>query len=164
MARSRPKGGAGLIAVFIENEAGSDIKHHYDEATFEVIETERVGAEYPYPYGFVPGTLAPDGDAVDCFVLTSRELRSGTTIHCEPLALLEQTEGGEVDHNILAVPQGDPAPNLLAAQEIIGSFLDKFMAGVAERRAVMGRLLPVDDAITYLADHRTAKPPRPSQP
>ncbi len=58
------------ITVFIENEAGSDVKHHYNEETFEVLRTERVGVDYPYPYGFVPGTLAPDGDAADCFVIT----------------------------------------------------------------------------------------------
>ena len=51
------------ITVFVENEAGSNIKHHYNEATFTVERTEQVGAHYPYPYGFIPDTIAPDGDA-----------------------------------------------------------------------------------------------------
>ncbi|MCL1594404.1 MAG: inorganic diphosphatase, partial [Actinomycetia bacterium] len=59
---------SNLITVFIENEAGSVIKQHFDEATLSIERTEHVGAAYPFPYGFIPETLAPDGDAVDCFV------------------------------------------------------------------------------------------------
>jgi inorganic pyrophosphatase len=138
------------ITVFIENEAGTDVKHHYDEETLRVLRTERVGAEYPYPYGFVPGTLAPDGDAADCFVLTENHLVTGATVRCVPVALLEQTEGGETDHDVLAVPIGEPVPDIHAALDRFGRFFEGFMAGVPGREAAMGRLLPEADAREYL--------------
>ena len=143
---------AETIRVFIENEAGTDVKHHYDEETFEHLGTERVGADYPYPYGFVPGTLAPDGDAADCFVITDRVLRSGDTVVCVPVALLEQTEGGTTDHDVLAVPAGEPAPDLTGVTAEFGPFFDRFGGGDPSRRAAMGRLLPTGAARQYLTD------------
>jgi inorganic pyrophosphatase len=140
------------IEVFIENEAGSDVKHHYDEETLQVLRTERVGAAYPYPYGFVPGTLAPDGDAADCFVITGRPLRSGDVVSCLPVALVEQTEGGATDHNVIAVIPGDPAPDLGEVAAAIGCFVERFMVGVPGRESVMGRLLPADAAVHYLEE------------
>ena len=138
------------ITVFIENEAGSDVKHHYDEEALRVLRTERVGAAYPFPYGFVPGTLAPDGDAADCFVITPKRLRSGDTVACLPVALVEQTEGGATDHDVIAVIPGDPDPDLGEVVAAIGRFLERFMAGVPGRESAMGRLLPADAAVRYL--------------
>ena len=100
------------VRVFIENEAGSDLKHHHDEQRFVVTLVERVGAPFPYPYGFVPGTLAPDGDAVDCFVITGRPLQTGDMVTAEIVGLMEQTDGGGGNHNVVAVLPGDPPPDL----------------------------------------------------
>lgn len=140
----------GPISVFVENEAGSEIKHHYNEETFAVTHTENVGVAYPFPYGFVPNTLAPDGDAADCFVITTEVLPTGTTILCDPVALVEQTEGGDTDNNVIAVPVGDPVPDLEAVQAAIGYFVERFLVGVPGRESVMGRLLPAEDAFAYL--------------
>ena len=145
------------LRVFIENEAGSDVKHHYNEETYEVLRTERVGAEYPYPYGFVPGTLAPDGDAADCFVITNKTLRSGNFVDCVPVALLEQTEGGDTDHNVLAVLPGAPLPDLDNVQEEIRRFITEFRAGDPGGEGVPGRLLPGDIALAYVASSAAAK-------
>lgn len=150
------------ITVFIENEAGSDVKHHYNEETFEVLRTEHVGVDYPFPYGFVPGTLAPDGDAADCFVITDVGIPTGTTVQCQPVALIEQTEGGDTDHNVIAVPVGESVSDLAAVQARIGWFVQRFMVGVPGRESVMGRLLPVEDALTYLEDCAHAYQGRPS--
>ncbi len=139
------------LRIFIENEAGSDTKHHYNEDTLEVLRTETVGARYPYPYGFVPGTLAPDGDAADCFVITDKSFTTGSFVECMPIALLEQTEGGETDHNVLAILPGDPDPDLATAQASIRKFVSEFRADFPGQEAVAGRLLPVADAVAYVA-------------
>ena len=140
------------ITVFIENEAGTDIKNHHNEVTLEHLGTERVGATYPYPYGFVPGTLAPDDDAADCFVISAARLETGKLIECRPVALLEQTEGGVTDHHVIAVPSGDEDPDLHLVRTEIARFMEGFMAGVAERKSVPGRMLPADAAAAYLAE------------
>src|SRR5262245_30391242 len=92
------------MQVFIENEAGSRRKNIYDERTLRYVRTVDVSASYPYPYGFVIGTVSGDDDAVDCFVLTTEPLVAGTTLECDPIGLLEQAEDGAIDHKVLAVP------------------------------------------------------------
>jgi hypothetical protein len=75
--------------------------------------------------------------------------------------LIEQTEGGDTDHNIIAVPVGEPVPDLAEVKERVGYFVARFMVGVPGRESVMGRLLPVDEAFRYLEEcteaHRTRR-------
>ena len=147
---------SNLVTVFVENEAESDIKHHYDEATLSVKRRERVGAAYPFPYGFIPETLAPDGDAVDCFVLTDRHLRTGTTVEALPIAFVEQTEAGSIDNNVLAVLPGESAPDLDGAVAPIAIFIEEFRAGDPDRDSHAGRTLGRDAAVAYIAEGRAA--------
>lgn len=142
---------SNLVTVFIENEAGSAIKHHYDEATLSIECTERVGAAYPFPYGFIPETLAQDGDAVDCFVLTDRHLPTGATVEVLPIALVEQTEAGSIDNNVLAVLPGESAPDLDSAVARIVVFVEEFRASEPTRGLHAGRTLGRDDAVAYVA-------------
>ena len=44
------------MKVLIENEAGSKVKHLYDEMTFKLMSTRKLQRAYPFPYGFVIGT------------------------------------------------------------------------------------------------------------
>ena len=102
-----------MFTVFIENEAGSTTKHHHDEKALTLLHTEEVSRPYPYPYGFVLNTTSGDGDNVDCFVLTDKPLKTGETLEVVPVGFLEQftvEDGGpdQVDHNVLAVPVGNP--------------------------------------------------------
>lgn len=139
-----------MLRVFIENEAGSDLKHHHDEETLAFLRTEQVRAPYPFPYGFIPGTRAPDGDCVDCFVVADRVLHKGDLVECEPFALMQQTEAGLVDHNILAVPAGEALPDLDALRPRLIKFVAEVFAGMPGRETTVGRFLPVEDALTYL--------------
>lgn len=139
------------VRVFIENVAGSNLKHHHDEDRFVVTQVERVGAPFPYPYGFVPGTLAPDGDAVDCFVVTGRPLRTGDLVDAEIAGLMEQTDGGGANHNIVAVLPGDPPPDLAAVREELARFIVEVFRDLPGRESTAGHLLPVGDALAYLA-------------
>lgn len=139
-----------MLRVFIENEAGSDLKNHHDEVTLAFQRTERVRAPYPFPYGFVPGTRAPDGDCVDCFVITDRALHTGDLVDCEPFALMEQTEAGLVDHNILAVPLGEGPPDLGGLRLVLARFVAEVFAGMAGRETTVGRFLPPAAALAYL--------------
>lgn len=139
------------ITVFIENLAGSDLKHHHDEERFVVTQVERVRAPFPYPYGFVPGTRAPDGDAVDCFVVTCWPLRTGDLVAAEVIGLMEQTDAGGANHNLVAVLPGDPPPDPEAVREQLARFIVEVFRGLPGRESTAGRLLPVEDALAYLA-------------
>ena len=96
-----------MFKVFVQNEAGSTTKHRHFDKTQELVGTEEVSHPYPYAYGFIVGTTSGDGDNLDCYVLTDRQLTTGDVIDCEPIALLEQHEDGDEDHNVLATPVGE---------------------------------------------------------
>lgn len=96
------------MKVFIENEAGSNQKNLYNEKTLEYRKTVEVSRKYPYPYGFILETTSGDGDNLDCFILTEKELKTGSIVECEPIGLMEQFEDGKEDHNVLAVLNDKP--------------------------------------------------------
>jgi inorganic pyrophosphatase len=141
--------------VLIENEAGSRRKNTYDETSLLWLKAEDVSAAYPFPYGFVVDTKAGDGDAADCFVLTARNLTSGTLIDCEPLGLLEQIEDGEVDHKVLAVLPGETF-ELSQAEPALRAFVSSVFAHVPGKQMTIGRLLDRQAAAAYLAACGTA--------
>lgn len=90
------------MKVFIENETGSDQKNLFIEKTLEYKKTITVSRKYPFPYGFILGTTSGDGDNIDCFVITDKQLKTGQIIECEPIGIMEQIEDEKEDHNILA--------------------------------------------------------------
>jgi inorganic pyrophosphatase len=142
------------MQVFIENEAGSRRKNVYDERTLQLLRTIDVSASYPYPYGFVIGTISGDDDAVDCFVLTTESLAAGTTLECDPIGLLEQVEDGEIDHKVLAVPSGSSAALDDAAIAALKKFIGGVFAHVPGKRMEIGSLLDRDAAENYLRECR----------
>ena len=59
---------------------------------------------YPGNYGFIPHTLADDGDPCDVLVVGPTPVVPGAVIRCRPIgALLMEDEAGQ-DEKILAVP------------------------------------------------------------
>lgn len=148
------------IRVFVQNQAGSDVKHLHDERTLTLRDTTRVSRPYPWPYGFIPGTWADDDCCVDAFVITSRPLATGDIVTCEPFGLLEQIEDGEVDHNVLAVPVGEAAPEAAAVQGVLTEFIQHVFDHVEGKAMQVGRLLGRAEAEAHIAAH-VAKDPSP---
>src|ERR1700689_5505346 len=68
------------MKVFIQNEAGSFVKHSHEKKLLTLKGEARVSRAYPFPYGFILNTTAEDGDNVDCFVLTREALRTGQVV------------------------------------------------------------------------------------
>jgi inorganic pyrophosphatase len=134
------RGSGKTMRVFIENEAGSRQKHIWDERTLERLRSVEISAPYPFPYGFVPGTVSDDGAAVDCFVLTKAPLAAGAMVDCEPVALLEQIEDGAIDHKVLAVPRGEEPLLDPAAVARVRAFIAAVFAHVPGKRMQLGRL------------------------
>ena len=63
---------------------------------------------YPGDYGFVPGTLAEDGDPLDVIALMQDPTFTGCLLEVRPLGLLDMVDGDEKDQKILAVPNRSP--------------------------------------------------------
>jgi len=142
------------MRVFIENAAGATRKNIYDERTLAHLSTVEVSATYPFPYGFVLGTVSGDGDAVDCFVLTQTPLAPGTIVECDPIGLVEQIEDGEIDHKVLATLPGDEARLDAAVVAALKNFGANVFAHVPGKRMEIGRVLGQAEAAAYLAQCR----------
>lgn len=138
------------MKVFIENEAGTDQKNIFNEKTLEYKKTVAVSRQYPYPYGFVLNTTSGDGDNLDCFVITSQSLKSGTIIDVEPIGMFEQVEDGKDDSKILA----SIAHEVLFVNNDVKNMLRDFIEHVFDHRPgkkiTIGNFLGKDEALALL--------------
>ncbi|MDO8548315.1 MAG: inorganic diphosphatase, partial [bacterium] len=97
------------INVIIEIPKGSHNKYEIDKET-SLVKLDRAnynGAPYPCEYGFIPQTLAEDGDAMDILLLATYPLVPGVLVTMRPVALMEMTDDGESDNKIIGVPVDD---------------------------------------------------------
>ncbi|MBD2452875.1 inorganic diphosphatase [Nostoc sp. FACHB-87] len=100
----------GILNVLIEIPGGSKNKYEYDKE-LEAFALDRVlysSVRYPYDYGFVPNTLADDGDPLDGMVIIDEPTFPGCIIAARPIGMLEMIDGGDRDEKILCVPDKDP--------------------------------------------------------
>ncbi len=100
----------GLLNVLIEITAGSKNKYEYNK-DMQALILDRVlyaSVQYPYDYGFVPNTLADDGDPLDGMVMMDQPTFPGCVIAARPIGMLEMIDGGDRDEKILCVPDDDP--------------------------------------------------------
>ncbi|MCB1961300.1 MAG: inorganic diphosphatase [Rhodocyclaceae bacterium] len=101
------------VNVIIEISANGDpIKFEVDKDSDCVFVDRFMGTAMHYPcnYGYVPHTIAGDGDPVDVLVVTPFPLPPGSVIRCRPVGLLKmQDESGE-DAKVIAVPVSKLTP------------------------------------------------------
>ena len=146
------------MKVFIENEAGSNMKNIFDEKSLEFEKQVAVSCAYPYLYGFVLNTTAEDGDNVDCFVLTDKKLSTGDIVECEPKALMEQKETSwspdsekmETDHNIIAVPTDEDFNLNSEIKERLVDFITHVFDHIPDKEVDVERFLGSGHAQKYI--------------
>ena len=59
---------------------------------------------YPCNYGYIPHTIAGDGDPVDVLVVSQFALPPGVVVRCRPIGMLKMTDEAGDDAKLLAVP------------------------------------------------------------
>lgn len=102
-----------VINVVVEIPKGSQNKYEFDP-DLGILRLDRVlfsPMVYPGEYGFVPRTLALDGDPLDALVFVTNPTLPGTLIETRPIGVLEIIDQGEEDDKILGVPVSDPRFN-----------------------------------------------------
>ena len=101
-----------FLAV-IEISKGSKSKYELDKRSGVLI-LDRIlytSTHYPANYGFIPKTLADDGDPLDVLVLCSQHIYPMTLVECYPIGLISMIDGGSNDEKIIAIPCDDPNYN-----------------------------------------------------
>ncbi|HYW92970.1 MAG TPA: inorganic diphosphatase [Gammaproteobacteria bacterium] len=85
---------------------GEPVKYEVDKDS-GMLMVDRImstAMHYPTNYGYVPATLAEDGDPVDALVLTPVPLLAGSVIECRAVGMLMMSDEKGEDQKILAVP------------------------------------------------------------
>ncbi len=97
----------------IEIKKGSKKKYELDKETGLLI-LDRIlytSTHYPANYGFIPRTLADDGDPLDILVLTTEDIDPMVLVKCYPIGVIVMMDGGKRDEKIIAIPFDDPTYN-----------------------------------------------------
>ena len=77
-------------------------------------------------YGFIPGTLAEDGDPVDVMVLLEEPAFPGCAVTARPVGVFWLTDEKGPDAKVLAVPARDPRyAGLRDLSDVPGHLLDE---------------------------------------
>jgi inorganic pyrophosphatase len=92
-----------IIQVIIETPKGSRNKYAFDadQKVFELTKVLPAGMAFPYDFGFIPSTLAEDGDPSDVLVLMDEPAFPGCLLKCRIIGVIEgeQGEGKKTQRN-----------------------------------------------------------------
>ena len=94
------------INVVIEIPEGSAVKYELDKDSGAVVVDRFLFTpmNYPAAYGFIPGTLADDGDPTDALVLIPAAVVPGCVIRCRPIGVLLMEDEAGQDEKLVCVP------------------------------------------------------------
>src|SRR5262245_30863372 len=99
-----------VVHAIVEIPKGRRSKFEFDKAT-GLIKLDRYlfsSSHYPGDYGFIPQTLAEDGDPLDIVVMVNEPTFSGCLIETRVVGLFRMRDRGQNDFKILGVPHADP--------------------------------------------------------
>ena len=106
--------GSGMLpSVFnaiIEIPLGASNKYEMDKAT-GLLKLDRVlhsAVYYPANYGFIPQTMADDGDPLDVLVLGAEPVYPLTIVEARAIGLMTMKDQNEIDHKVISVHVNDP--------------------------------------------------------
>jgi inorganic pyrophosphatase len=98
------------VDVIVEIPKGSRNKYEYDPR-LDRIRLDRTlftATGYPGDYGFVPDTLAEDGDPIDALVLLDEPTFPGCLVNARVIAVFWMQDEAGPDAKLLCVPADDP--------------------------------------------------------
>ena len=95
-----------LYAIIEIPANASPIKYEVDK-DMDALLVDRFMATpmfYPANYGYIPQTLADDGDPLDILVVTPYPVVPGSVIRCRPVGMLNMSDESGRDEKLIAVP------------------------------------------------------------
>jgi inorganic pyrophosphatase len=99
-----------VVRMIVEIPKNSSNKYEYD-GKLNLFRLDRAlysPLHYPGDYGFIPGTLAQDGDPLDVLTVVDDASYVGVLMSVRPVGMLDMVDENEPDQKILAVPNRNP--------------------------------------------------------
>jgi inorganic pyrophosphatase len=118
-------GGTETVEVFVEVPMGSRNKYEwdFDRGCFVLDRMLFSAVRYPGDYGFIPETLALDGDHLDALVILGEPTFPGCTVGVRVLGVLDMEDDKGQDEKLLTVASGDPRWESLQSLEDVPEHL-----------------------------------------
>lgn len=143
-----------MIKIFVEQTTRPNEKNVFDKKTGKFLNTVHDPLTYPYPYGYILDTKAPDGENLDCYIISDREFNVGDVVECNPIAMAEWFEDGEADHKILAVPLGEEQEMNDEIRDRIENFANDFMAIRSDKKYNSGEYYGKNEAESLISNSK----------
>jgi inorganic pyrophosphatase len=101
---------AESLICIVEVPKGSRNKYEFDPELGGIKLDRYIASSVHYPtdYGYIPETLAPDGDELDALVCVSEPTFPGCIVPVKPIALFRMADEKGDDDTLLCVPCEDP--------------------------------------------------------
>src|ERR1700733_852401 len=86
----------GIVQVIVETPKGNRNKFSFDmkQRIFSLKKVLPAGMVFPYDFGFLPQTLAPDGDPIDVLLLMDEPAYPGIAVRSRLIGVIE---GEQID-------------------------------------------------------------------
>ena len=95
------------VNVVVEVPVGTEpVKYEIDKESGALF-VDRImhtSMRYPCNYGFIPHTLADDGDPVDVLIANNTPIMPGAVVRCRPIGVLVMEDEAGMDEKLLMVP------------------------------------------------------------
>ncbi|MCT4575500.1 MAG: inorganic diphosphatase [Alphaproteobacteria bacterium] len=99
-----------VVIEIPKNEVPVKYEIDKDSSMFFVDRFLNNAMRYPHNYGFIPNTLASDGDPLDALVVTHSPLMAGCVVRCVPIGVFEMEDEKGMDEKIICVPHDELNP------------------------------------------------------
>ncbi len=108
------------INVVVEIPQGSAVKYEVDKASGAIFVDRFLftPTAYPAAYGFIPNTLAEDGDPADALVLVPSQVVPGAVVRSRPIGMLRMEDEAGLDEKIICVPHDRVHPQHSSVETI----------------------------------------------
>jgi inorganic pyrophosphatase len=151
------------LYCIVEIPKGSRNKYEWNEE-LKAITLDRYlfsSVVYPTDYGFIPDTLAKDGDELDVCVLVSEPTFPGCRILVKPIALFKMRDDEAIDDKVVCVPISDPNWNTMESlNDVPLALRDEISHFFSIYKTPQGKVVKVDGwhtreaALEEIADAR----------
>ena len=95
-----------MIAI-VEMPMGTKFKYEIDKNTGRLILDRPISVAIPHNYGFIPNTLADDGDPIDVFIASLEPIPPLTQVTVSFVGIIKGIDKGKQDDKLLAYIVGD---------------------------------------------------------